>query len=159
MSTPKAFQRITTAEVLKAFDHRKRVRRFLVADEVGLGKTVVARGVIEGLINRRARSTSEPLSVFYVCSSLAIAAQNKDSLLKVLTDDEMQKRASCDVDRLTLAPNQTLPRDVPLHLYTLTPDTSIPDRKGRHRSGSAEERALLHNLLAERYPDAFQPAK
>ena len=153
MSTPKAFQRVTTAEVLKAFDQRKRVRRFLVADEVGLGKTVVARCVIEGLMKRKARSNSGPLSVFYVCSSLAIAAQNKGSLLKVLNDSETQKRASCDVDRLTLAPNRTLPHDVPLHLYTLTPDTSIPDRKGRHRSGSAEERALLHNLLVTRYPD------
>lgn len=159
MSTPKAFQQFTTTEVLGAFDSRRRVRRFLVADEVGLGKTVVARCVIEGLMKRKRRTSTAPLSVFYVCSSLAIAAQNKGSLLKVLGDPELQKRANCDVDRLTLAPNRILPRDVPLHLYTLTPDTSIPDRKGRHRSGAAQERALLHNLLKERYPDLVRLAR
>ena len=93
-----------------------------------------------------------PLRVFYVCSSLEIATQNKGSLLKVISDPATRDRAACDVDRLTLAPNRTLPADVPLHLYTLTPDTSIPDRRGTHRSGIARERALLHNLLAARYP-------
>ena len=81
-----------------------------------------------------------------------IASQNKGSLLKVISDPEIRGRAVCDVDRLTLAPNRKLPDDVPLHLYTLTPDTSIPDRRGNHRSGTAPERALLHNLLAARYP-------
>ena len=150
MSAPKAFQKATIECALRAFDRRRRVRRFLVADEVGLGKTVVARGVIEAMM-RRKRSRG-PLRVFYVCSSLAIAAQNKGSLLKVLSDPEIRSRAACDVDRLTLAPNRVLPNDVPLHLYTLTPDTSIPDRKGKRRSGTVWERALLHNLLAAKYP-------
>ena len=152
MSAPKArrFQRATIKCAFQAFDRRRRVRRFLVADEVGLGKTVVARGVIKRMVRRR--RGCGPLRVFYVCSSLAIAAQNKGSLLKVISDPELRDRAACDVDRLTLASNRKLPDDVPLHLYTLTPDTSIPDRKGKHRSGAAPERALLHNLLATRYP-------
>ena len=149
MSAPKAFQKATITCALRAFHGRRSVRRFLVADEVGLGKTVVARGVIE-MMMRRMRGRA-PLRVFYVCSSLAIAAQNKGSLLKVISDPEISDRAACDVDRLTLAPNRMLPDDVPLHLYTLTPDTSIPDRRGKHRSGTAPERALLHNLLASRY--------
>ena len=146
MSAPKAFQKATIECALRAFDRRRRVRRFLVADEVGLGKTVVARGVIEAMMRRK--RGHDPLRVFYVCSSLAIAAQNKGSLLKVLSDPEIRSRAACDVDRLTLAPNRMLPDDVPLHLYTLTPDTSIPDRRGKRRSGTVRERALLHNLLA-----------
>ena len=150
MSTPKAFQKATIECALRAFDRRRRVRRFLVADEVGLGKTVVARGVIESMMRRK--RDCGLLRVFYVCSSLAIAAQNKGSLLKVISDPEIRGRAACDVDRLTLAPNRMLSGDVPLHLYTLTPDTSIPDRKGKRRSGTAMERALLHNLLAARYP-------
>lgn len=150
MSAPKPFQRATISGALRAFDRRRRVRRFLVADEVGLGKTIVARGVIESMVRRR--RSERPLRVFYVCSSLAIAAQNKSSLLRAMPDPAVRERAACDVDRLTLAPNRILPDDVPLHLYTLTPDTSIPDRKGKHRSGTAQERALLHNLLAARYP-------
>ena len=154
MSAPKAFQRATIECVLRAFDRRRRVRRFLVADEVGLGKTVVARGVIENMMRRK--RSRDPLRVFYVCSSLTIAAQNKGSLLKAIPDPETRDRAACDVDRLTLAPNRMLPEDVPLHLYTLTPDTSIPDRRGKHRSGTARERALLHNLLAAKYPSLTQ---
>ena len=153
MSTPKAFQKATIECALRAFDRRRRVRRFLVADEVGLGKTVVARGVIESMMRRK--RDCGPLRVFYVCSSLAIAAQNKGSLLKAL-NPEIRGRAACDVDRLTLAPNRMLSGDVPLHLYTLTPDTSIPDRKGKRRSGTAMERALLHNLLAARDPSLTQ---
>lgn len=150
LSAPRAFQKAAIQCALKAFDARRRVRRFLVADEVGLGKTIVARGVIQSMMRRK--QSGGPLRVFYVCSSLAIAAQNKASLLKVIRDPEVRDRAACEVDRLTLAPNRLLPADVPMHLYALTPDTSIPDRKGKHRSGTAPERALLHNLLASRYP-------
>ena len=154
MSAPKAFQRATIKCALSAFDRRRRVRRFLVADEVGLGKTIVARGVIERLM--RQNHPIRPLRVFYVCSSLAIAAQNKDSLLKVIRDPAVRACSVSDVDRLTLAPNRQLSGNVPLHLYTLTPGTSIPDRKGMRRTGTVEERALLHNLLASRYPSLMQ---
>ena len=106
MSAPKAFQRATIECALRAFDRRRNVRRFLVADEVGLGKTIVARGVIERMMRRK--QGRGPLRVFYVCSSLAIAAQNKDSLLKVIEDPGIRGRAACDVDRLTLAPNRIL---------------------------------------------------
>ena len=150
MSAPRAFQSATITCALNAFDRRRRVRRFLVADEVGLGKTVVARGVIERLVRRNHRN--RPLRIFYVCSSLAIAAQNKGSLLKGIPDPAIRDCAVCDVDRLTLAPNRNLSDNVPLHLYTLTPATSIPDRKGMRRAGTVQERALLHNLLATRYP-------
>ena len=88
MSAPKAFQKATIECVLVAFDRRRPVRRFLVADEAGLGKTVVARGVIERLIPRN--HTVRPLRVFYVCSSLAIALQNKHSLLKVIRNPALR---------------------------------------------------------------------
>jgi hypothetical protein len=157
MNSAKPFQQATIRVALDAFDARRRVRRFLVADEVGLGKTIVARGVIKGLMQRKAQNGGGPLRVFYVCNSLAIASQNRGSLLKVLTDKELRKQAACDVDRLTLAPNRELSPDLPLHLYTLTPGTSIPDRKGKQRSGAVLERALLHNLLKRRYPALAAP--
>ena len=150
MSKPKAFQTATIETVLRSFDKRRNVRRFLVADEVGLGKTVVARGVIERLIARNI--SGYPLRVFYVCSSLAIAIQNRESLLNVIQDPSDRSCSFSEVDRITLAPNQKLANDVPLHLYTLTPGTSIPDRKGMRRTGTVQERALLHNILLSRYP-------
>ncbi|MCB9672596.1 MAG: hypothetical protein H6739_06405 [Alphaproteobacteria bacterium] len=152
MSEPKHFQRATIRAALRAFDGRRRVRRFLVADEVGLGKTVVAREVLRHLVDRRRGTGQGPLKVFYVCSSLAIAGQNRDSLLKALDDEAEREGAGTDVDRLTLLPNRELDDGVPLHLLTLTPDTSLPDRAGKRRDGKAEERALIHNLLEARYP-------
>jgi len=155
MSTPKHFQEATIRAALKAFHRRRRVRRFLVADEVGLGKTIVAREVLRRLVDRQRRARG-PLRAFYVCSSLAIAGQNRTSLLKALPNKTEREAASCDVDRLTLIPNRRLPPGAPLHLLTLTPDTSYPDRGGKRRDGKVEERALLHNLIASRYPALTQ---
>ena len=153
MSEPKEFQQRTIARVLRAFAPRRTIRRFLVADEVGLGKTVVARGVMAKMLARKRRAKDEPLRVFYMCNSLAIAAQNRGNLLKALPEGAQADDAVCRVDRLTLVATQELPDESPLHLYMLTPDTSMPDRKGRARAGTVRERALIHNILKRRYPD------
>ena len=150
MSEPKEFQRRTIERVLRAFDRRRAVRRFLVADEVGLGKTVVARGVMEKMLDRKRRAKGGPLRVFYMCNSLAIAAQNRGNLLKALPEGAPVEDSECQVDRLTLVATHELPSESPLHLYSLTPDTSMPDRKGRARAGTARERALIHNILSRR---------
>ena len=49
-------------------------RRYLVADEVGLGKTVVARAVIAQL---QALCPDRRLNVLYITSGQAIAGQNR----------------------------------------------------------------------------------
>ena len=136
MSTAKPFQVATIKAALRALRSGTGSRRFLVADEVGLGKTIVVREVIRTMMEAKQAKGEGSFRVFYVCSSLAIAAQNRTNLLKVLEKSE-RDAARCEVDRLTLAPTQRLPDTLRLHLYTLTPDTSIPDRAGKHRSGSA----------------------
>jgi hypothetical protein len=82
--------------------------------------------------------------VFYVSSNLNIAHQNRAKLLELLPTEEEQKAASSSADRLTLAAN---PRNRPshdkLHLYTLTPDTSVPMYRRRGGFGRMEERALI----------------
>ncbi|HZX00638.1 MAG TPA: hypothetical protein VFF45_00175, partial [Bacilli bacterium] len=113
-------------------------RRFLVADEVGLGKTLVARGVIESLVQR---SVSTP-RIFYVCSSLSIAHQNTARLLEVLSEQD-REAARIRVDRLGLVPRDPRPQQAPFHLYALTPDTSI-QTKG---TGRVEERVLIGRAL------------
>lgn len=49
--------------------------RFLVADEVGLGKTLVARGVIARALEHL-QNKVERVDFVYVCSNAAIAHQN-----------------------------------------------------------------------------------
>jgi hypothetical protein len=147
MTKLKPFQEATVKVVLEAFRQKDGSRRFLVADEVGLGKTVVAQEVIRQLIKRKQR----PLVVFYVCSSLSIASQNKAKLLEILPEAE-RNQATCPVDRLTLMPAARRPSHPRLHLYTLTPGTSIPIQPGIRRDGKQEERALIHALVEEIWP-------
>ena len=150
MTVAKPFQIATVKAVTKAFRSKRSHRRFLVADEVGLGKTIVAREVIKQMMNQLKR----PLRVIYVCSNLAIRGQNQDSLLKVLPPDE-RDYALCHVDRLSLITEVDQPTHSKLHLYSLTPDTSVPFRKNRRRDGRKEERALVHALVEKLWPGLF----
>ena len=52
-----AFQRAAVDHIVDRLRDRQGSRRFLLADEVGLGKTVVARGVID----RMAKGRPQPL--------------------------------------------------------------------------------------------------
>lgn len=135
----KPFQSATVARVLERLRDPRGSRRFLVADEVGLGKTLVAQGVIDGL-----SAPNDQLRVFYVCSSLSIAHQNRDSLLEMLPPDE-REGARVEVDRLTLLPYSRPNAASRLVLYTLTPGT-MPLRS---RGGRIDERALLARLLRD----------
>jgi hypothetical protein len=54
----KPFQEATVLHVVSQLRDDSGPRRFLVADEVGLGKTLVAQGVLQHLASARARSTS-----------------------------------------------------------------------------------------------------
>ena len=49
--------------------------RFLVADEVGLGKTLVARGVVARAVEHLWDSTAR-IDIIYICSNADIARQN-----------------------------------------------------------------------------------
>ena len=53
--------------------------RWLLADEVGLGKTLIARGIIAKAIDHLWEST-ERIDIVYICSSVAIAGQNLKKL-------------------------------------------------------------------------------
>lgn len=151
MTHPRPFQKATIEAALRCLRDRKGARRFLVADEVGLGKTVVAQGIIRELIKDKEGVGGGPLVVFYVCSNLAIAAQNRDKLLKVVPSARRDD-AVCPVDRLTLVGTKNPPNHPLLHLYTLTPDTSIPNRARRSRRGQQNERALVFALIKYRFP-------
>jgi hypothetical protein len=151
MTELKPFQGATVQAVLAAFRKRRRARRFLVADEVGLGKTVVAQHVIL----RLSEDLGRPLVVFYMCSNLAIARQNRRKLLEILPPDE-RPAADCPIDRLSLLPACERPTHKRLNLYSLTPDTSIPIRRRHRRDGRQEERALVHALVERVWPGLFE---
>lgn len=154
ISEAKGFQLATAEAALQTLTSNDGLRRFLVADEVGLGKTVVARTIIQEMIKRRRR----PIIVFYVASNLNIAHQNRAKLLELLPTKAEQDAASAGADRLTLAANpKNRPDHDKLHLYTLTPDTSVPMYRRRGGFGRIEERALIFRLLKGRFPTLDDP--
>ncbi|MFO0806398.1 MAG: helicase-related protein [Gemmataceae bacterium] len=151
MTELKPFQELTVRAVMTAFNRHRRRRRFLVADEVGLGKTVVAQHVVRRMFSGLGR----PLVVFYMCSNLAIARQNRRKLLEILPVEE-RENADCPVDRLSLLGAGERPTHRQFHLYSLTPDTSIPIRKRQRRDGRKEERALVHALIEKVCPGLLE---
>lgn len=153
MTPLKPFQEATVEAAFRVLADERGERRFLVADEVGLGKTIVAQHLIKRMMEHR-----RTLNVFYVCSNLTIAKQNQRNLLKVLDRDE-RNEAACGVDRLTLLPGEDPPSHTRLRLYTLTPDTSIPMRQGKRRDGRQEERALIYALVEAIWPEVIKELK
>jgi hypothetical protein len=140
---PKAFQEATIRAVMDAFSVADGTRRYLVADEPGLGKTVVARGVIQAM---KASKRRDPLVVFYVCSSQSIASQNVQQLVSFL-DNATRAGATAKADRPGLLPVFKAPVHPELHIYSITPGTAKSGRRGGLVRGKVQERALACALI------------
>ncbi|ELY6226775.1 helicase [Cronobacter muytjensii] len=135
----KDFQRDTVDYVFERLFGDSPTSRFLVADEVGLGKTLIARGVIartlEHLQDRPTR-----IDIIYICSSAAIAAQNTQRLN--ISDSGSFSIAT----RLTYLPKQVRAlRKNKVNFISLTSGTTFDHTISRE--GHAEERAILYRIL------------
>ncbi|MBP2428853.1 DEAD/DEAH box helicase family protein [Bradyrhizobium elkanii] len=147
MPDPKPFQDAAIAAACASVQASNGSRRFLIADEVGLGKTVVARQVIKRLTEA---SRSTPLIVYYITNGQRVAHQNRDRLVDFLSDED-QKKALSKADRLNVIPLFELPK-TDVVLYALTPGTSFPGQTTRLHAGRKEERAFLTALLGRAFP-------
>lgn len=144
--TPRRFQHATIAAAARALKDPSGPRRFLVADEVGLGKTVVAAGVVQQLADAAAKS----LSVFYIANGQTVARQNRSRLVDFLPSKDRRKAIS-KADRLGLIPLTERPRGKVV-VYSLTPTTSFPGSRSRLSGGRKEERAFIEALLRKALP-------
>ena len=138
----KAFQRRTVDYVFdRLYGDRDPVRQFLVADEVGLGKTMVARGVIARTIEKL-WDTTRRIDILYICSNQAIAAQNINRL-NVLNRDDLALPTRMTLIPLQVRGEQGLDSNK-VNFISLTPGTTFDLRS---RTGVRRERALLRRLL------------
>ena len=81
MAGLKDFQRRTVDYVFRRmYEDDPPARRFLVADEVGLGKTLVARGLIARAIRHLQIIGTDRIDIVYICSNADIARQNINRL-------------------------------------------------------------------------------
>ena len=118
-------------------------RRFLVADEVGLGKTLVARGVIARASEHLQREGVSRIDIVYVCSNGDIERQNLNRLNFL---EDVDADALCT--RITLLPTQVSELNSRrVNMIGLTPGTSFNLQSS---TGQALERALIWRML-DRY--------
>jgi len=138
----KPFQRDTVDHVFERLYHDPNgSRRFLISDEVGLGKTLVARGVIAKAIDHLWPKLPEidRIDVVYICSNGAIARQNINRL------NMMGREAAVHASRVTMLPTQLKGlRERKVNFVSFTPGTSFDLRSSM---GKWEERVVLYWML------------
>lgn len=143
MADLKDFQRRTARWTFqRMFAERQPAVRFLVADEVGLGKTHVARGVVALVIDHLQRTGDARHDIVYVCSNAAIARQN----LRKLAPEGIEPLER--IERLTMLPladlNSHDSQQAGVNLLAITPGTSL--NFGRS-TGQFHERCLAYAFL------------
>ncbi|MCY3586673.1 MAG: DEAD/DEAH box helicase [Acidimicrobiaceae bacterium] len=126
----------------RMFDKHDPAYRFLVADEVGLGKTHIAKGVIAQVIEHLGEIGDTRHDIVYVCSNAAIARQN----LRKLVPKGIEPLE--DVGRLAMLPltalNEGHGAQPGINLIAITPGTSL---KFGRSTGQFRERCLAYTFL------------
>ncbi len=137
----KDFQR-ATADVCYDWLFKEGRSRMLVADEVGLGKTIVAKGVIARRLKVKLDGGDySPLRVTYICSNQIIGWEN----VKKLDLYPNEESYDSTINRLAyLAFKPSFDSGHLLWLNTLTPGTSF---QSSETAGVQGERKLLYTLL------------
>ncbi len=143
----KPFQRRTVEHAFhRLFTAKDGTGRFLVADEVGLGKTLVARGIIARAIDHLWNEV-ERIDVVYICSNGSIARAN----LPKLRVGAAEERSFALATRLTMLATELARREGEpglagsrLNFVSFTPGTSF---NLGHSAGQGRERAVLFRLL------------
>ncbi|MGB3375932.1 MAG: helicase-related protein [Microbacterium sp.] len=146
----KSFQRDTVNHVFNRFygpESSSASGRFLVADETGLGKSIVARGLIARAIEHLEQDDSiNRIDIVYVCSNVDLATQNLRRL-NVTGNDHigMTTRLTMLAKESRRLNDASTEGGKKVNLVSFTPGTSFSD--GAQRQGSAPERAMLTLIL------------
>ncbi len=143
----KDFQRATANRILHIYKELGH-RRVLLADEVGLGKTFVAKQVINLVREWHKQKKDDFFKVVYICSNANIADQNIEKL-------GVENRMSISESRLSMQhlyiklaekriAEQHEQEEMPESIIPLTPSTSF---RFYSAQGTANERALMCDIL------------
>ena len=137
----KDFQKATVENIYKKLYIEKQ-KRHLVADEVGLGKTIVAKGLIAKAMEHHLNSSrkNDPFRVVYICSNQALTGQN----LKKLNIFKKQEFLETNKGRLIFQAFKPENNEL-FQVSSLTPSTSFRLIKG---TGISEERKLIWMILS-----------
>lgn len=144
-------QRTADRAFARLFTDPDRVDRFLVADEVGLGKTHIAEEVIRKAVRFWDEGTDvERIDVVYICANQTIARQNIAKLMEALPNADRVTKITTRLTELATqnARLNTSPAcgSKKVNFIALTPGTSFAVHGG---TGTATERAILAKLIIE----------
>jgi len=142
----KDFQRATVDRIYDLFSTNKQ-QKVLLADEVGLGKTLVAKGVIARLARSYKERGALSFQVVYICSNMSIARQNMEKLhidQEIHSDADSVTRLSMQALHIFEQRQKLINDNRFIHLTAMTPGTSFRLTAG---AGIVSERALIYELL------------
>ena len=145
MAALKDFQCATVERIDKLF--REGQNRILIADEVGLGKTLIARGAIAKTSIIQCEAGKDLFKIVYICSNQVIAKQNIQKLdVFNIRPDEKTDDSRLSMQHLQIAQQEydTKSRGDFAQLIPLTPTTSFSMTNG---GGTRHERALMYVIL------------
>ncbi|MBQ4059626.1 MAG: DEAD/DEAH box helicase family protein [Lachnospiraceae bacterium] len=145
MSGLKDFQRATVNRIEGLF--RAGQMRVLVSDEVGLGKTLIARGTVAKLAKMQKEQGDNLVKVVYICSNASIAEQNLNKLRissELRAESTGASRLSMQHIKIFRQENDEELLSRFIQLIPLTPDTSFRMTTG---AGTVDERALMFAIL------------
>lgn len=137
----KDFQEATANRIVDLF--KEGHNRVLLADEVGLGKTIVAKTVVAKTGDWKQEESKKDYVVVYICSNAGIANQNCGKLGIPKENRVSISEGRLSMQHLMLAETKTKGN---VRLIPMTPATSFQMRSG---VGTAPERALAFNLMKE----------
>lgn len=142
------------AETVKRVDYlfRNMQNHVLVADEVGMGKTLIGRGVIVKTARQKIEEKCDLCKVVYICSNQNIANQNirkLDITGRNIVESVSDTRLSMQHLKIMEQASDEAIKDGFIQLIPLTPETSFKMTSG---GGSVQERALIFAIL-KRIPD------
>ena len=141
----KDFQKATVTRIDQLY--RAGQMRVLVSDEVGLGKTLIARGTIAKLAKMQKEAGDNLVKVVYICSNASIAEQNLNKLRitsELRTEHTGSSRLSMQHLNIFKQENDSDLLSRYIQLIPLTPDTSFRMTNG---AGTYSERALMFAIL------------
>lgn len=145
MAQLKDFQCATVERIDELFRHGQ--NRVLIADEVGLGKTLIARGAIAKTALIQYENNDDIFKIVYICSNQVIANQNIQKLdVFNIRPDGNSGDARLSMQHLKIAEQEYSSKKNKSYaqLIPLTPSTSFSMTNG---GGTKEERALMYAIL------------
>ena len=135
-------QKATSDHIIDVFT---RVKRYLLADEVGLGKTIIAADVIKRLADEKG---SAPFIVYYICGNQRVTAQNKGKLIAYCdgceTEDDRLSMQWCYI-------KEYIDSKKNIWILPVTPATTFTNAGSEHEKREETNQGIFFKLIKSKY--------